>query len=317
MAISGNDFRRGAPAPASYGFSRYPLIWGWATWRRAWAHYDPELRAWPELREAGWLADLLGDRHAAAYWAHLFERAHDGIDTWDYGWMFSCWRGGPGRAPRDQPRLEPRLSRGRDPHPGGRRHPARSPRCPRRRWSSRSRIPPAVARDPELDAFLEDVAFSGNLRRIFDAIRAAQRVREAAPREVLHVIPTLGPGGAAWRAGARAAGVRAPVVPCGWRRRRFEHARAAEVTVIEVPRRRFWRRDRGRRPRARPLLELARAFELLRGPLPRCGPAVVLWVEARRRRCSPASSVARADRTVALTPLTTGLEHLGSRRRGR
>ena len=29
----------------SYYFSRYPHVWGWASWRRAWSHYDFEMTA--------------------------------------------------------------------------------------------------------------------------------------------------------------------------------------------------------------------------------------------------------------------------------
>ena len=43
MMISGNNFLRGRKrGNASYYFSRYPHIWGWATWRRAWQHFDYE-----------------------------------------------------------------------------------------------------------------------------------------------------------------------------------------------------------------------------------------------------------------------------------
>jgi hypothetical protein len=41
MHISGNNFQYGRKrGPASYYFSRYTHSWGWATWRRAWKHYD-------------------------------------------------------------------------------------------------------------------------------------------------------------------------------------------------------------------------------------------------------------------------------------
>lgn len=41
MQISGSNFNRGRKwGRASYYFSGYPLNWGWATWRRAWAMYD-------------------------------------------------------------------------------------------------------------------------------------------------------------------------------------------------------------------------------------------------------------------------------------
>src|SRR6266480_8001684 len=42
---------------ASYYFSRYCYIWGWATWRRAWRCYDREMTEWPSLGKNGWLDD--------------------------------------------------------------------------------------------------------------------------------------------------------------------------------------------------------------------------------------------------------------------
>lgn len=49
MHIGGNNFQFGRRrGNASYYFSKYAHIWGWATWRRAWRHFDftliPEAR---------------------------------------------------------------------------------------------------------------------------------------------------------------------------------------------------------------------------------------------------------------------------------
>jgi len=77
---------------ASFYFSRYNHIWGWATWRRAWAHYDVKLSLWPSVRDGGWLNDVFGNPAQAAYWSRIFQKVYDGlIDTWDYQWTFSCW----------------------------------------------------------------------------------------------------------------------------------------------------------------------------------------------------------------------------------
>ena len=93
MAISGDNFQQGMQRTQySYYFSRYNHIWGWATWRRAWQHYDVEMKHWPALRESPWLLDILGDETAATYWRKTFDKAHAGkIDTWDYAWTFTCW----------------------------------------------------------------------------------------------------------------------------------------------------------------------------------------------------------------------------------
>ena len=52
MMVSGNNHLFGhAETADSYYFSRYPHVWGWATWRRAWAKYDLNMTRWPEIRD--------------------------------------------------------------------------------------------------------------------------------------------------------------------------------------------------------------------------------------------------------------------------
>lgn len=91
--IAGSSFRAaGATGEVSYAFAAHTIVWGWATWRRAWAHYDSSLSRWPQLRETGWLEGLLRDRASARFWRAVFDRDHRGeIDTWDFAWTFACW----------------------------------------------------------------------------------------------------------------------------------------------------------------------------------------------------------------------------------
>jgi hypothetical protein len=91
--ISGDNFQFGRKRTEySYYFSRYPHIWGWASWRRAWINYDVDMKLWPEIRDGGWLKDLLGYKKSVWYWKYIFENAYKGtIDTWDYQWVFACW----------------------------------------------------------------------------------------------------------------------------------------------------------------------------------------------------------------------------------
>ncbi|MDH3318979.1 MAG: glycosyltransferase family 2 protein [Betaproteobacteria bacterium] len=91
--ISGDNFLQGRRRTGySYYFSRYAHIWGWATWRRAWRWYDHGMKLWPELREGGWLLDILGDPAAASYWTRVFDETHaDRNGSWAFRWMFSIW----------------------------------------------------------------------------------------------------------------------------------------------------------------------------------------------------------------------------------
>lgn len=94
LAIGGDNFL-GDPqrhAPHSYFFSKYPQVWGWASWRRAWAHYDVEMKRWPEFERTGQLRALCPSPGERRYWRNCFARTHAGaIDTWDYQWVFACW----------------------------------------------------------------------------------------------------------------------------------------------------------------------------------------------------------------------------------
>jgi hypothetical protein len=67
-------------------------VWGWASWRRAWSHYDVALTSWPGLRATSWLPELLGDPAAARAWTDIFDRTHAGlIDTWDFQLTYAVW----------------------------------------------------------------------------------------------------------------------------------------------------------------------------------------------------------------------------------
>ncbi|MFC1452299.1 glycosyltransferase family 2 protein [Verrucomicrobiota bacterium] len=73
----------------SYYFSRYPMIWGWATWRRAWSLYDADMGQWPEVRASGryrrWFDSASDARHFRTLWDGIMEGR---IDTWDAQWAF-------------------------------------------------------------------------------------------------------------------------------------------------------------------------------------------------------------------------------------
>lgn len=97
MCISGDNFISATwTPPESYYFSRYMHIWGWATWRRAWAYYDVDMREW-RGGQGGDVAEWRppGEARAAAHWRDLFDSVASGqIDTWDYQWTYACWRQG-------------------------------------------------------------------------------------------------------------------------------------------------------------------------------------------------------------------------------
>lgn len=77
----------------SYYFSRFATNWGWATWRRAWQHYDLGVKEWPALRDTSWLLDIVEHPSIVASWVRMLDLAHrHELGTWDYQWVFACWR---------------------------------------------------------------------------------------------------------------------------------------------------------------------------------------------------------------------------------
>lgn len=95
MHIGGSTYQRGElPIPSSYFFSCFNGAWGWATWRRAWKHFDAAVGPWPLLRDTSWLRDIVEHEDAVALWAKEFEGAYQAkgnVSYWDHQWTFACW----------------------------------------------------------------------------------------------------------------------------------------------------------------------------------------------------------------------------------
>jgi hypothetical protein len=180
LAITGSNFQYGLrPGHASYFFSRYPLIWGWSTWRRAWRLYDDAMSRWPAAREGPWLSDLLGDGDAVRYWSYVFDTAHRSGGSWDYAWTFACWQhGGLVASPRTN--LVSNIGFGPE-ATHTRQHQCSYASLLTEPLESPLRHPARIQRDVEADAFTEDIVFSGNLRRMLDRVRARVGAGPPAP----------------------------------------------------------------------------------------------------------------------------------------
>lgn len=91
MHIGGNNFQFVQKCnDASYCFSRYAHIWGWASWRRAWKHYDVDLN---NLDEAV-LTHTFKKRHIIARWLEILmavKRKDPNFNTWDFQWAYTLF----------------------------------------------------------------------------------------------------------------------------------------------------------------------------------------------------------------------------------
>lgn len=90
MLISGQTMTfPGSFSDYSYYFSKFALIWGWATWRDAWKRFHEGMNLWPHLRETNWLSEIIEEPILRDYWRKSFDRAYEGrVGTWDYQWMY-------------------------------------------------------------------------------------------------------------------------------------------------------------------------------------------------------------------------------------
>ncbi|MDD2303651.1 MAG: hypothetical protein PHP53_03060 [Prolixibacteraceae bacterium] len=95
MCISGCNFVSNLiKIDSSYYFSNYPLIWGWATWKRAWKHYNVNLDYQSDNSLKVFLKNLKYlDFIDRLYWFQLFSKVKsNNIDTWDYQWVYAIWK---------------------------------------------------------------------------------------------------------------------------------------------------------------------------------------------------------------------------------
>jgi hypothetical protein len=92
--VSGDNFQHGIKrGDASYYFSKYTHICGWATWRDRWQYYDFELKLADEFKRKGLIEKKCLYPTERAFWYRKLDMLSNGKrkDVWDYQWMFACW----------------------------------------------------------------------------------------------------------------------------------------------------------------------------------------------------------------------------------
>lgn len=97
MHINGNNYRkRRRHTPYSYYFSEYSHAAGWASWRRAFQHYDFGMASWPDFRDSGSLAAAFTNPAEQRHWTRILDRqiSADPVDAWSYAWLYAIRRRG-------------------------------------------------------------------------------------------------------------------------------------------------------------------------------------------------------------------------------
>jgi hypothetical protein len=96
MQICGTNPHASYRSEYSYFFSRMIECWGWATWARAWQHYDFKMSHWPEIRETSLFLNVAPNSVFAAQQKQLFQATYEQVlqencTAWDYQWSLTVW----------------------------------------------------------------------------------------------------------------------------------------------------------------------------------------------------------------------------------
>ena len=74
---------------ASYYFSKFTHVWGWASWKRVWKDYSKDIFSNQELNFSEILYDIYPDKNICDSIGKEFKRVQEGdLNTWDYQYLF-------------------------------------------------------------------------------------------------------------------------------------------------------------------------------------------------------------------------------------
>jgi len=75
-----------------YFFSHHNHIWWWATWKRAWKMYDPDIKSFPILKKQKMIKNITNNFFSQKVWLNNFELVFNWKhDTRDYQWTYCMW----------------------------------------------------------------------------------------------------------------------------------------------------------------------------------------------------------------------------------
>ncbi len=90
MMISGTNYLGANVTSNKYHFSEHFLIWGWATWKRAWKTYDIEMETWKDPKERKKIQDRFSKKEFEFLNKKFNLYFNEYHDTWDIQWYYSC-----------------------------------------------------------------------------------------------------------------------------------------------------------------------------------------------------------------------------------
>jgi len=93
MIVSGNNYNEERKRnDDSYLFCRYGHSWGWASWSRAWKHFDFDMKQWPLFRDNGHMHDIFRTQAEVDLFTAKFNRVFENHQSiWDFQFTFAIW----------------------------------------------------------------------------------------------------------------------------------------------------------------------------------------------------------------------------------
>jgi len=80
---------------SDYYYSKYPLIWGWATWADRWKQWDGDLIDWQNSKDHSALKAWLNFHGEWTFWKRIFDNLCSpdrSWDTWGYPWTYTFFK---------------------------------------------------------------------------------------------------------------------------------------------------------------------------------------------------------------------------------
>ena len=93
MHIGGSNFQFGrVRGDGTYYFSKAVNVWGWATWRRAWNHFEYDMSTFPMFIEQKMIENIYASRRIQDQYKRTFWNAYSNTwKCWDRRWMYAVY----------------------------------------------------------------------------------------------------------------------------------------------------------------------------------------------------------------------------------
>lgn len=88
MHIAGTNPSEGSFNDDTYHFTVMPEIWGWATWGRAWQHYDVNMKSYLIFKKENKIKKMFKDKYHQMFWIKAFDEHLQHSKSWANIWNY-------------------------------------------------------------------------------------------------------------------------------------------------------------------------------------------------------------------------------------